>query len=127
MRILQTIFFIVLLCIAFLYGRAILFAQSGAVVYQHHYSLRADNGSETAATFLPGVTAIDTDSTTPVEVGANFRIRFQLPNEGTANDNDTTYTIAYAPLGGAANCLSVPGGNFTAVPVTPTTISFSLG
>lgn len=117
----ERIAFIIIVSAGIFCGSAILFAQSGAVVYQHHYSLRADNGTETAATFLSGVAAIDTDnSSTPVAVGANFRIRFQLANEGTANDSDTVYTIQYAPLGGAPNCLSVPGGNFTAVPVTPT-------
>jgi hypothetical protein len=91
-------------------------------VTQIHYSLRDDDGAEDAASFLnTDLSAIDSDSATAVDYGTNFRIRFQLSNEGTAATTTTVYTLQYAALGGAGACTSVASGNFADVPVTPTT------
>ncbi|XOU94134.1 MAG: beta strand repeat-containing protein [Candidatus Kerfeldbacteria bacterium] len=91
-------------------------------VIQIHYSLRDDDGSETAASFLnTDLSSVDADSSNGVTVGTNFRIRFELSNEGTAASTTTSFILQYAALGGAGVCTSVADGNFANVPVTPTT------
>ena len=83
------------------------------VVYQKHYRWRADNGSQTSASWLEAEDVGSPTASSTLTKGVNVRLRLSAANLGGGSASTTRYQLQYATT--TSNCAADPGG-WTAVP-----------